>query len=167
MKLEKWALVAETVGALAIVFSLVFVGRQVRQGANETAANTEALRSQVRESMLASDLGILSEMLDRPYLFNNEFDPAQTSSDELAQRVVFMYMLARTREHFSSQHRLGVLDDDTYVSYRIVLTNAIQASSFYRNVWNDIQNEFSDVPDFVSEINTVLAGDLHPRHPPR
>ena len=51
-KLQQYALVAEIVSALAIVLSLIFVGLQVKQGSEQTAANTEAIRSQVRESML-------------------------------------------------------------------------------------------------------------------
>ena len=42
MKLEKWALIAEIIGAAAIVISLVFVGLQVRQ--SNSLAATEALK---------------------------------------------------------------------------------------------------------------------------
>jgi len=42
MKLEKWALIAEIIGAAAIVISLVFVGLQVRQ--SNSLAATDALR---------------------------------------------------------------------------------------------------------------------------
>jgi hypothetical protein len=45
MKLKKWALVAEIGSAIAVVISLVFVGFQVRLGADETAVNTAAIRS--------------------------------------------------------------------------------------------------------------------------
>ena len=51
-KLQEYALIAEIISALAIVVSLIFVGLQVRQGSETTVANTEAIRSQVRESML-------------------------------------------------------------------------------------------------------------------
>ena len=40
MKLEKWALIAEIVGAVAIVVSLIFVGLQVRDAGNATYADT-------------------------------------------------------------------------------------------------------------------------------
>jgi len=40
MKLEKWALIAEIVGAAAIVVSLIFVGLQVRDASNATYADT-------------------------------------------------------------------------------------------------------------------------------
>jgi hypothetical protein len=42
MKLERWALIAEIVGAVAIVVSLIFVGMEVRQ--SNSLAATEALR---------------------------------------------------------------------------------------------------------------------------
>ena len=42
MKLEKWALIAELVGGIAIVVSLLFVGLQVRQ--SNSLAATDALK---------------------------------------------------------------------------------------------------------------------------
>ena len=46
MRLEKWALVAEIVGAIAIVISLLFVGLQVRQ--SNSLAATDALKEGTR-----------------------------------------------------------------------------------------------------------------------
>ena len=40
MKLKKWALIAEIVGAVAIVVSLIFVGLQVRDSTTATYAGT-------------------------------------------------------------------------------------------------------------------------------
>ena len=39
-KLQKWALIAEVIGAVAIVVSLIFVGFEVRQGAEAQRAAT-------------------------------------------------------------------------------------------------------------------------------
>jgi hypothetical protein len=49
MRLEKWAHVAELIGGVAIVLSLVFVGVQIREGNRETRAATiqAALRSEM------------------------------------------------------------------------------------------------------------------------
>jgi len=44
-KLQEYALVAEIIGGVAIVISLVFVGVQVSQTAEETATNTTAIRA--------------------------------------------------------------------------------------------------------------------------
>jgi hypothetical protein len=43
MKLKEWALLAEIVGAVAVVISLTFVGVQARQSAEQTASKGKAL----------------------------------------------------------------------------------------------------------------------------
>ena len=40
MKLEKWALIAEIIGGIAIVLSLVFVGIEIRRNTNAAYAAT-------------------------------------------------------------------------------------------------------------------------------
>ena len=40
MRLEKWALIAEIVGGIAIVASLIFVGLQIQQGTSITKASS-------------------------------------------------------------------------------------------------------------------------------
>ena len=52
MKLERWALIAEIVGGVAIVLSLIFVGLQVRQSAEQTALNTDAIRADAIQSLV-------------------------------------------------------------------------------------------------------------------
>jgi hypothetical protein len=47
VKLEKWASIAEIVGAIAVVFSLIFVGLQIRQ-------NTSALYASTYDRILAN-----------------------------------------------------------------------------------------------------------------
>ncbi len=44
MKLQKWALLAEILGGIAVVVSLIFVGYQVQQSNEQAALNTSALR---------------------------------------------------------------------------------------------------------------------------
>jgi len=69
MKLEKWASIAEIVGAIAVVFSLMFVGFQIRQNTSAMYASTydriladlSAWRMGIATSAdLASELGDLS-----------------------------------------------------------------------------------------------------------
>jgi len=62
MKLEKWALIAEILSAMAVVASLVFVGLQVRQGAEETALNTRTIQTSAYQDLTAQ-LGTLNTLV--------------------------------------------------------------------------------------------------------
>jgi hypothetical protein len=150
MKLEKWALIAEIVSAIAIVLSLIFVGLQVRQGTEETAANSKALEATVRESMLNADLSILQSLL--PY---GNMAASPTTPEEMARQTAFAYMLGRTRENYWKQHENGMLDDESYLSYRETFLRLLVRSDFALQVWEE--NNPYLVPGFVAEINGELV----------
>lgn len=152
MKLEKWALVAEIVSAIAIVLSLIFVGLQVRQGTEETAANSRALEATVRESMLNADLSILQASL--PY-GNLGSAASPTTPEEIGRQTAWSYMLGRTRENYWKQHENGMLDDESYLSYRETLLRLLVRSDFALDIWKD--NSSYLVPGFVAEINGELV----------
>lgn len=51
-KLQEYALIAEIVSAAAIVASLIFVGLQIQQNADETALNTRSIQGSVYQSLV-------------------------------------------------------------------------------------------------------------------
>ena len=156
MKLEKWALIAEIVSALAIVLSLIFVGVQVRQGNEETAANSRALEASVRESMLNVDLSFLQTQFQVPHIYRFRTEGIEpTDPDDKVQVLMLTYMLIRSRENYWNQHASGMLDDDTYRSYRENLLLTLEASSFSREAWDE--SKYSYPPGFVEEIDNELA----------
>ena len=131
MKLEKWALIAEIVSAVAIVLSLLFVGLQVRLGTAETAANSRALEATVRESMLSADLTILNAALPYPSMVDLGLE---NWDEESHQRRMFSFMLGRTRENYWKQRQNGMLDEETYLSYRETFLVALIQSDFHFEV---------------------------------
>lgn len=153
-KLQEYALVAEIISALAIVLSLIFVGLQVRQGSEETAANTEAIRSQVRESMLNADSNILSRIMDYPYLVKNDYEPTGSNEEQQERAVAFFFTMVRSRENYWIQHKNGILDTDTYLSYRSAFIKYLSGSKFYLSLWERLRGAWT--PGFVQEINGIL-----------
>jgi len=149
-KLQEYALIAEIISALCIVLSLIFVGLQVQQGAEETAANTEALRSQVRQAMLETDIGILQSALIMPEVV--------TRMDDLPENqrgVAFIWFntMIRSREHYWEQYQQGLLDEAAYQSYMGIFVSNLINSEFYRNLWGD-QRYLN--PGFIRDINAIL-----------
>ena len=145
MKLEKWALCAEIVSAIAIVLSLIFVGMQVRLGTEQTAANSRALEATVRESMLNADLSILQASI--PYRNMQQFNPP-ANEEEANQQSMFAYMLQRTRENYWKQHANGMLDEESYLSYRETFLQFLINSDYHPKLWKENRNYF--VPGFVA-----------------
>ena len=155
MKLERWALIAEIISAVAIVLSLIFVGFQVRQSSEETAANSRALEATIRESMLNADLSIIQSQLPFAQIQIHNLqgtDPA--NAEERSQQTSYFFMMTRTRENYWNQYSQGMLDKDTYVSYREPLLANLEVSDFNLAIWNT--NNSTLVPGFVAEINEEL-----------
>lgn len=131
MKLERWALIAEIAGAIAIVISLIFVGFQIQQGTVQTALNTKAIQASIRQSILHEDLEGLYLYMDHPFL-NKRINIERDEEVQIkAQIVAFI----RMREILWLQYRDGLLDEETWLSYRQPLTNVVFQSQIGRDVW--------------------------------
>ena len=154
-KLQEYALLAEIISAICIVLSLVFVGLQVRLGAEETAANSRALEANVRESMLNADLSLIQNMMDYPSLVKFNFSARfQDFSDVELRSFVHFVSMMRTRENYWVQHENGLLDTATYLSYRTTFINLMDRSDFHLDMWKNNNDEL--VPGFKAEIDNLL-----------
>ncbi len=130
-RLQEYALIAEIIGAIAIVVSLIFVGRQIQQSAEETALNTKAIQASIRQSILHEDLEGLYLYMDHPFLNKRiAIDPEEEVQIK-AQIIAFI----RMREILWLQYRDGLLDEETWLSYRQPLTNVVFQSQIGRDVW--------------------------------
>ncbi len=150
MKLKEYALWAEIISAIAIVISLIFVGLQVRQSASETALNTNAIQSTVRQAILSEDRESLYIVIEYPFLNKR----TNLSPEQEIQLTAFLVALIRMRENHWLQFQNGVLDEATWLSYRFPLLRSVFSSEFGRNVWQE--NAFD--PVFVESINEWVNG---------
>lgn len=152
-KLQEYALLAEIISAICIVISLVFVGLQVRQGAEETAANTEAVRSTVRQSMMHADLQLLTNMQSNAIALNSDNAQRFVSSLEIHASL-------RARSSFWIEYKNGFIDDETLNSYFIPLLAVLSRSEQGKNVWQNVvslsENDLSYPHDFVEEVSRRL-----------
>jgi len=141
-RLQEYALIAEVVSAIAIVLSLIFVGLQVRQGAQETRENSVALRSQVQQAMMEADKDLL--------LFRAE-------NGELDDRGNFYYFAAilRSRQLYWTQRNVGLLDDETYLSYMSPFVGGTLNDADFTSMWIEAVNLGSVQPAFVEEIDRL------------
>lgn len=88
MTLEKWALIAEIIGSVAIVISLIFVGVQLRANTSATRSATASAAS----SATSAWYNAMGTSAQASALFFNFFnDPAALSPEERLQAVFIVH----------------------------------------------------------------------------
>jgi len=147
----KWSAIAEIAGTAAVVVTLIYLVIQTQQ-------NSEAIRSTARQSLMLADVDIL---------LNRSADPdrllllckSNATPEEDVKRMSELIALFRVREIAWLQYQAGVLDDETWVSYRTVISSAL-FSDYAMEWWEDSTPNFDS--SFVSFVDGYLA-----ENPPR
>lgn len=118
MNWEALGAVAELLGALGVVASLVFVGLQVRQ-------NTRSMRASTYDSMVRSNGEWLAAVIADPALADG-FEAAveDWSGVKAEDRARVMYLLTQLFRHWENsffQHRQGTLDADLWATWEGII----------------------------------------------
>jgi len=114
MTLEQYASLAQIIGGIVVVVTLIYLSIQVRQGAL-------LLRSESRQAQVTNDqLGVYM-FVEYPEL-GRLFSQADTPDFEEKTKLMFWIIgQMRAREHEWLQHESGALDEATWLSYRGVI----------------------------------------------
>jgi hypothetical protein len=148
MTLEQYAYLAEIVGVILVVASLVYLARQVNQ-------NSELLKSGSRQALIANDHSTANVAIENSDLFELATKPEKLSFRDQWRFSMFLIMDMRNREHEYFQYRAGVLDENAWKSYR----QAIRFSGSNARVqrwWKTIGRNAFD-PDFVRMVDELHA----------
>lgn len=110
-KLQEYALIAEIVGGIAIVASLVFVGVQIQQ-------NTNVVRGATLQAITQQSMDLVIAGLEHPEI-RQAFSVAQLKPDELTvdqKQALDWYFSAKLRadENRYRQIELGILDQNNF-----------------------------------------------------
>lgn len=146
MTLEQYAYLAEIVGVVVVVVTLIYLTVQVRQGA-------ELLRSESRQAQVANDQNGVYKIVENPELgrlFSQEETP---SFDEKVKLQFWIIGQMRAREHEWLQHRSGAMDEETWLSYRGVIF-FILGTERARALWNMCSPFFN--PDFAEVVEEMM-----------
>ena len=143
MTLEQISELANIVGVVVIVATLIYLAIQTKQ-------NTDAIQSSVRQAMLSEDVELLQNVIERPFLNNRTNLTPEQEVQVTAQLIAFI----RTRESHWLQYRSGVLDEATWLSYRSAMPVSVFNSAFGRKVWQT--HQFDE--EFVESVNAWIKG---------
>jgi hypothetical protein len=137
--------ISELVGAVVVVVTLCYVAVQIRQSTNAIMANS-------RQSLLDSDLGLISDFIAHgvdPHLFGDEVK--LTPEDE--RRFVWLLIKAlRIREFAWHQYKSGNLDEKSWQSYMAPL-----AGMFATQRAKAVLNFYTGSPEFAQVLTDWLS----------
>ena len=156
-KLQTWALIAEIIGGLAVVFSLIFVGLQIQQGSKETALNTRAIEVSAYQDLIAQIMAINFNSQNNPQL-RETIAAAQTngelsSEDERRLYGSFVLNLVRHADMAYFQYQKGIIDEERLNSALGIFISQLSCSEPALRIWNGTS---SPVEEFRSYINRRL-----------
>lgn len=156
-KLQEYALIAEIISAVCIVMSLIFVGMQINQSAEETALNTKSIQAEAYQDLLTQIGAPNIVLLENPELIDIE-DRVQTNSSDLTQNDINRYLpYLRTMWRHGSlayyQYKNGIIDEHTLRS-ALAPTLAILRNKVPRELWERNKGLFES--DYLEYIGTNL-----------
>ncbi len=150
----KLSAIAEIISSVAIVVTLAYLALQTQQ-------NTSALLSASRQETLNAELTFITQALEYPYLdtATTEEEIANLTREQRARMFLVSVSLFRTRENYWNQYRNGVLDRETWLTYRSTLLEFIKFNPYVKQRWEaNVKNQGFDV-SFLNEINSALESE--------
>ena len=127
----KWSAIAEILGAVAVVVTLLYLSAQTRYLATQTQQNTAAIQASVRQAMLSEDRESLYKIIEYPFLGR----ACGLTEEQKVQTQAYLFAFLRMRENYWIQYQNGVLDESTWESYKQPLSSVVLDSEFGRNLW--------------------------------
>ncbi len=138
-KLQEYALIAEIIGGIAIVLSLIFVGVQIQQSSNAAKAQTRTTLTQIAHEMIATQM--TPEWAD----IDKAISEGKGLTDEQQRTfVINTIMQLRTAENVFYQHRVGTFDDEEFSGYRNFYKRMF-SNPFVQEIWGNRRDDFSVV----------------------
>ena len=143
-KVNEWLTL---IANIAVVGGIVFLAVEISQ-------NNELLRSESRQALVANDLLSLNQGVENADVYVKLVSNEEMSAEEQL-RLSFIFALdLRNREFEYFQYVNGLLDEETWLSYRHVIL--IHHSSGRGRVWwNEIGREIVDA-EFAKLVEELL-----------
>ena len=131
-QLQKWALIAEIIGAFAVVLSLIYLAFEVNE-------NTRVLEASSRQELASQDIAYLSSALDSTILAGaiaktrsgQELTPLEESQMTERQHLNF-----RVFENAFYQTQIGALEESEWERYEGIIRALICNNRYAQKMWD-------------------------------
>lgn len=115
--LKRLAMIAEIIGGIAVVLSLIFVGLQIRQSSQETALNTRVLEAAAYQDLISQLESMTILIISDPVfadIYNRMLNGESPANDVENQRIVsFITLNIRHGDMAFRQYQKGLIDKDS------------------------------------------------------
>ena len=148
MTLSDLASIGNIVAAIAVVMSLIYLSRQVRQ-------TTLIAKSSVRQRMVEQTHDELYQLVHDAELRDSWRRGVKLSGEAQSKLAFFLAAAMRQREWEWFQYQDGVIDEDSYRAYHQVIAFHLGAPRT-RNWWATVGRLGFD-PIFVADVDALLA----------
>ena len=151
MTLADLADLADVVGGIAVVVSLIYLAIQVRQNTGSIRSATLLANTSLWSSLLRdlAEPGTI-EAYATGLTGNKDISPMQYTQFFLICRGLFA---AFENQHY--QYRRGALDEDTYKGYERSIAEQCLAFPGFRIWWEQSRDVFS--PAFVTRVDEMIS----------
>jgi len=143
--------VRDTLGLLAVVAGLAFVGVEIQQ-------NTRAIQGQTRQSILESDLIFLASPLDPATVLSATAKRSAGLELTLEEDYVLVqraYVNLRLFENSYWQYQAGLLVEERWQTYRRIIGSLLSGNEHTQRAWERYRNGFD--LEFQDEVAAALA----------
>jgi len=148
--LQDWASIAEIIGAVAIVLSLIYVAYELRE-------NTRALQATSRQALGDQDLAFFQTLLD-PSILAGAYDKKRRGEDlsdlEISQLQERQHLNFRIFEHAYSLYRMDALEDREWERYERVVSINICTNEIAKGMWPRYEKGFD--PEFREVVDSAM-----------
>jgi hypothetical protein len=146
-KLQEYALIAEIIGGIGIVASLIFVGFQLQQ-------NSETLKAQTRSEISQNITEFILAQVTSPYFAELQGLPSD-DEERIARnrRNTFRTGQLRVWENIHYQYRKGLYEESEFSKEREVWRRGVNRQEMKR-VYCNTKNTYSD--EFVADLDSIM-----------
>ena len=159
MKLQKWALTAEILSAVAVVVSLGFVGYQLQQSNEQAALNTQTLQLAAYQQLVdrISDFNLATIQNPDLRAAREKLESgAELNTDEASIINAFLYLAYRNGDLAYLQYQQGIIDEQRLRSGFGLLFDYLHYP-FVQAHWERAQRGFVDsYRDYVNQLITEI-----------
>jgi hypothetical protein len=150
MNLQDIGSIGELIGAVAVIFSLVYLAMQIRQ-------NTKAVRIQTYQAIMDSSNRLGDSMAERNFdaiYRKGRKDPDSCSEEELAQFMLIAGQVLNLYEGLYLHHQSGAIDDDFFEN-RWKTFHRIMYQPGFRLIWERASDYYA--LSFTSAVDRLMA----------
>ena len=149
--LSELASVAEILGLLAIVPSLIFVGVQLVRGNREARATTTQLAVQ-------SEMNIATALLDNAGIWEKVVTGAPLAAGEETRKAIILFnlMMLETASRYQ-QFNSGYLEPESWEGRARILPSLVEFPIYY--VWRNSPGGMNQTASFLNLLDSLKSGE--------